>query len=279
MKTESVERFDRTAEGYLRWWAPVLAPASMRLISRVGRLWPELPGGEPLDVIDMGCGTGNLLFEAARRWPSARLVGLDASEGMLEVARRQAAALPDSARSRIKFVAADAAAAPAPDASFDLVMTGFMIQQVTDRATAMAELFRICRPGGRVAIVGWLTETVPFGPEAALEEALAEVGVVRPAPRDVKSGHFRTVRQAADELRRAGFRGVAARAERLEHPWQAEDFITYRTTTRDLDLFEAMTENSRRQTLEVLRRRLNGISEEKLVHRPPIVSIVARRGS
>ena len=277
MKTESVERFDRTAEGYLRWWAPVLAPASARLIASLGRLRAGLPGGEPLDVIDMGCGTGNLLFEAARRWPSARLVGLDASEGMLEVARRQAAALPDSARSRIKFVAADAAAAPAPDASFDLVMTGFMIQQVTDRATAMAELFRICRPGGRVAIVGWLKEPVPFGPEAALEDALAEVGVVRPAPRDVKSGHFRTVRQAADELRRAGFRQVSARSGQLEHAWSAEDFITYRTTTRDLDLFEAMTEETRGRTLEALRRRLTALAPDDLVFRPPIVSIVARK--
>ena len=278
MKTESVERFDRTAEGYLRWWAPVLAPASARLIASLGRLRAGLPGGEPLDVIDMGCGTGNLLFEAARRWPSARLVGLDASEGMLEVARRQAAGLPDSARTRIKFVAADAAAAPAPDASFDLVMTGFMIQQVTDRATAMAELFRICRPGGRVAIVGWLKEPVPFGPEAALEDALAEVGVVRPAPRDVKSGHFRTVRQAADELRRAGFRQVSARSGQLEHAWSAEDFITYRTTTRDLDLFEAMTEETRGRTLEALRRRLTALAPDDLVFRPPIVSIVARKG-
>ena len=278
MKTESVERFDRTAEGYLRWWAPVLAPASARLIASLGRLRAGLPGGEPLDVIDMGCGTGKLLFEAARRWPSARLVGLDASEGMLEVARRQAAGLPDSARTRIKFVAADAAAAPAPDASFDLVMTGFMIQQVTDRATAMAELFRICRPGGRVAIVGWLTEAVPFGPEAALEEALAEGGVVRPAPRDVKSGHFRTVRQAADELRRAGFRRVSARSGQLEHAWSAEDFITYRTTTRDLDLFEAMTEETRGRTLEALRRRLTALAPDDLVFRPPIVSIVARKG-
>jgi len=277
MKTESVERFDRTAEGYLRWWAPVLAPASARLIDRVGRLCPGLPSGEPVDVIDMGCGTGNLLFEAARRWPSARLVGLDASEGMLEVARHQAAGLPDSVRTRINYVAADAAAVPAPDASFDLVMTGFMIQQVTDRATAMAELFRICRPGGRVAIVGWLKEPVPFGPEAALEDALAEVGVVRPAPRDVKSGHFRTVRQAADELRRAGFRRVSARSGQLEHAWPAEDFITYRTTTRDLDLFEAMTEQTRGRTLEALRRRLTALAPDDLVFRPPNVSIVARK--
>jgi ubiquinone/menaquinone biosynthesis C-methylase UbiE len=277
MKTESVERFDRTAEGYLRWWAPVLAPAAARLLDRVETADRALRAGRPIDVIDMGCGTGNLLFEAARRWPGARLVGLDGSDGMLDVARRQAVGLPEPVRARIGFVTADAAAVPVADASFDLVISGFMIQQVPDRPVAMAELFRMTRPGGTLAIASWLTEKVPFGPEAALEEALAEAGVARPAPRDVKSGHFRSVRQAADELRRAGFRRVSARAERLDHAWSAEDFITYRATTRDLDLFEAMTEDERGRTLESLRRRLATLTPDQLVARPPIVSIVARK--
>ena len=184
MITESVERFDRTADGYLRWWAPVLAPASVRLMDRLEAVDHGLTGGRPLDAIDIGCGTGNLLFGAARRWPSARLVGLDASTGMLTVARRKAASLPDSVRARISFVMSDAANIPAPDASFDLVMSAFMIQQVPDRAAVLGELHRISKPDGFVAIAGWLTEKTPFEPEAVLEEVLAKAGVVRPAPRD-----------------------------------------------------------------------------------------------
>ena len=137
MKNACVERFDRTAEGYLRWWAPVLAPASARLVDRVGHLDPELPGGRTSDVIDVGCGTGTGLFEAARRWPGARLVGLDASVGMLSVAQREQRHLPESALERISYLVADAAAIPAPDASFDLVMTGFVLQQVPDRPAVL----------------------------------------------------------------------------------------------------------------------------------------------
>jgi ubiquinone/menaquinone biosynthesis C-methylase UbiE len=255
----------------------VLAPAAATLVQRIEAGDRGLTAGRPCDVIDMGCGTGNLLFEAARRWPGARLVGLDGSDGMLDVARRRAAALPESLRARVSYVTSDAAAVPFPDASFDLVITGFMLQQVPDRPAAMAELYRITRPGGIIGLAGWLVEKIPFAPEVALEDALAESGVVRPAPRDVKSGHFRTARQATDELRRAGFRRVSARAGQLQHAWSAEGFITYRTTTRDLDLFEAMTAETRARTLAALRRRLGAMAPEDLVFEPPIVSIVAHK--
>jgi ubiquinone/menaquinone biosynthesis C-methylase UbiE len=278
VKTESVERFNRTAEGYLRWWAPVLAPASTMLLDRLEVVDRGLTGGRTLDVVDVGCGTGNLLFEAARRWPAARLVGLDASTGMLDVARREAAALPDSTRVRVGYVEADAAAIRFADDSFDLVMSAFMLQQVPDRAAVLSELFRISSPGGLVGIAGWLTETVPFRPDLALEAALAEAGIVRPTPRDARSGHFRSVRQAAEELRRAGFANVAARADQLEHRWPAEDYITYRTTTRDLDLFEVAPAEAREKAINSVRRRLGSMAQEDLVFRPPIVTIVARKG-
>jgi trans-aconitate methyltransferase len=77
MNNPTIERFDRTAAGYQRWWAPVLAPASKRLIDRLDRLNPGLSAGEPRVVLDLGCGTGNLIFEAARRWSAANLTGLD----------------------------------------------------------------------------------------------------------------------------------------------------------------------------------------------------------
>jgi ubiquinone/menaquinone biosynthesis C-methylase UbiE len=278
MNSPCVERFDRTAEGYLRWWAPVLAPASVRLVDRLGRLDPGLPGGETRDVLDVGCGTGNGLFEAARRWPSARLTGLDASIGMLDVARHEGDRLPESARARIAYVQADATAVPAPYESYDLVMTGFVLQQVPDRPAVLRELRRVLRPGGTLAIYGWIKEKVPFAAEVELENALADAGVVRPPSKEIRAGHYRTVRSAADELRSAGFRRVAPRTDALDHRWMVEDFIAYRTTTRDLDLFEALDEPTRRKAVESLRRRLQTLGPEDMVYRPPVVSIVARRG-
>jgi hypothetical protein len=70
---------------------------------------------------------------------------------------------------------------------------------------------------------------------------------------------------------------VAARADHLAHRWSAEDFLRYRTTTRDLDLFESMAEDVRRRAVVDLRARLHAMAEGELVFRPPVVSIVARR--
>ena len=277
MTNACAERFNRTAEGYLRWWAPVLAPASVRLVDRVGRLDPGLAGGKPRDVLDIGCGTGTGLFEAARRWPGARLTGLDASVGMLDVARREQSRLPESAQQRISYLRADAAAIAVADASFDLVTTCFVLQQVPDRAPVLREIHRILRPGGILAICGWVKEKVPFAPKAELENALTETGVVRPPSQEVRSGYYGSLSGAAGELRAAGFRRVAARADALDHPWTIDDFIEYRTSTRDVELSESLDEPTRLKAIDALRRRLNALTPDQLVYRPPVVSILARK--
>lgn len=278
MKSEAVQRFDRTADGYLRWWAPMLAPASVRMIDRLDRVDPGLPGGSARDVLDMGCGTGNGLFEAARRWPGTRLTALDASVGMLAVARREGARLDDSIARRIRYVEGGAEELPAPDSSFDVAMSGFVLQQVPDRMPVLRELRRVLKPGGIVAITGWLSEPQPFSAEAAVEDGLADAGVVRPIRLDVRSGPYRSARAAAEEMRAAGFRRVAARSDRLEYPWRVDDYIAYRTTTRDLPLFETLDAPTRRRAVEAIRKRLGALAPEQLVHRAPIVTIVARRG-
>jgi SAM-dependent methyltransferase len=277
MTSPAAERFNRTAEGYLRWWAPVLAPASLRLVDRLGRIDPGLPGGEARDVLDAGCGTGSSLLEAARRWPAARLVGLDASVGMLALAGREAGRLPAGARERVGFIESDSASLPFADRSFDLVMTAFMLQLVPSRPPVLAEFRRVLRPGGIVAIAGWLTESEPFAPEAELEAALSDAGIVRPPRLEARSGHYRSAAAAAAELRRAGFRGVAPREETVDHTWTREDFAAYRETTRDRDLFEGLEPDARNRALLALERRLRALTPDQLVYRPPIVSLVGRR--
>jgi ubiquinone/menaquinone biosynthesis C-methylase UbiE len=266
MKSPVIDRYDRTAEGHLRWWAPVLAPASVRLIERLEALDPGLRGGEPRLVLDIGCGTGSSLFESAPRWPGAMLTGLDASIGMLAVAQREAERLPAEARDRISYIVASADQLPFEDRSFDLAICGFMLQLVPDRVPVLAEMHRVLRPGGTVAILGWIQEKEPPPLEAALEAALAETG----------SGHFPSARVAAQELRRAGFRRAAAREETLDYTWAIDDFVTYRETTRDRDLFDSLDAPTREKGLAACDRRLRALPREALRYRPPIVSLVGR---
>ena len=98
-------------------------------------------------VLDVATGTGDMALEVLRQYPDAQVVGLDFTPEMLALARGKAGALAP----RIDWVVADAMRLPFADASFDGVVTGFALRNVTDIPTAFAEMARVTRPGGRVA--------------------------------------------------------------------------------------------------------------------------------
>lgn len=102
-----------------------------------------------LRVLDVACGTGNLAIPAARK--GAVVSGADIATNLLEQARQRAAAEGLNA----SFQEGDAEQLPFPDAHFDLVMTmfGAMFAPRPDRVAA--ELMRVCRPGGVVAMANW----------------------------------------------------------------------------------------------------------------------------
>ncbi|MEO6029624.1 MAG: ubiquinone/menaquinone biosynthesis methyltransferase [Candidatus Binatia bacterium] len=94
-------------------------------------------------VLDLACGSGDLT--AAARAAGARVVGLDVSAGMLEAAR--ARQLGDV------LVRGDALALPLADGSMDAVVSGFALRNFVDLAAAFAEVARVLRPGGRLALL------------------------------------------------------------------------------------------------------------------------------
>jgi demethylmenaquinone methyltransferase/2-methoxy-6-polyprenyl-1,4-benzoquinol methylase len=105
------------------------------------------PGDSALDVC---CGTGDLALELARRvGPGGRVVACDFSERMLELARAKG----DGAAAPIEFEWADALELPYDDGSFDAVTVGFGVRNLADLDRGLAELARVLRPGGRLAIL------------------------------------------------------------------------------------------------------------------------------
>lgn len=102
-------------------------------------------------VLDLASGTADLAIRVAERHPSARVTGVDPSRAMLEIGRQKLAAR--GLTERVTLVVGDAQALPQPDHSFDGVCMGFGIRNVPDRAKALAEIARVTRPGGRVAIL------------------------------------------------------------------------------------------------------------------------------
>jgi SAM-dependent methyltransferase len=122
-------------------------------IATAGETLVDAAGIEPgHDVLDVGCGSGNATIPAAKR--GARVTGLDASPGLIEVAREKGA----DAMVEVDWVVGDAQALPFEDGSFDRVISIFGHMFAPDHAATAAELKRVCRPGGRIAIACWTPE-------------------------------------------------------------------------------------------------------------------------
>jgi demethylmenaquinone methyltransferase/2-methoxy-6-polyprenyl-1,4-benzoquinol methylase len=132
--------FDRIARVYDRMNSVMTAGMHHRWRARAADLARVGPGSRALDV---ATGTGDLAIELAGR--GASVVGLDFSDGMLDLARRKAP--------QIEFVQGNALALGYPDASFDAVTVGFGARNFSDLGQGLREMARVTRPGGRVVIL------------------------------------------------------------------------------------------------------------------------------
>jgi demethylmenaquinone methyltransferase/2-methoxy-6-polyprenyl-1,4-benzoquinol methylase len=93
-------------------------------------------------ALDLATGTGDLAFAIAAR--RARVVGMDITFRMVELARAKTNGAPD-----VRFLVGDMLALPFPSASFDIVTTGYGLRNVPDLAQAIDEIRRVLKPGGR----------------------------------------------------------------------------------------------------------------------------------
>jgi ubiquinone/menaquinone biosynthesis C-methylase UbiE len=133
----------------------------------------SFPGGEPLQfwtrigrrsierlklplgatVLDVGCGTGSSALPAAEKvGPRGKVIGVDLAERLLEIARRKAQM---GGLANARFETGDMERLGYPDGCFDAVVAVFSIFFVADMARQLRELWRMCSPGGRLAVTTW----------------------------------------------------------------------------------------------------------------------------
>jgi ubiquinone/menaquinone biosynthesis C-methylase UbiE len=126
----------------------------------------DLAAGER--VLDVGCGSGVVTRQIAGRvGPTGRVVGLDPSPALLAVARELAreAGLTDN----VEFLEGSALRLPFPDASFDAVVCVTVLSHVPKGETAIPELARVLRPGGRLGVFDFDSDMTIFThPDRAL---------------------------------------------------------------------------------------------------------------
>lgn len=97
-------------------------------------------------ILDLGCGTAELLLEVHRRAPGAELVGVDVAGRMLQAAREKAR----KEEVPLSLVQGDALRLPLPDASADAAVTAFTLRNVPGVDLLFQECLRVVKPGGRV---------------------------------------------------------------------------------------------------------------------------------
>jgi demethylmenaquinone methyltransferase / 2-methoxy-6-polyprenyl-1,4-benzoquinol methylase len=110
-------------------------------------------------VLDVCTGTGDLALAAVNRRPGASVVGVDFAAEMLRLGLVKVRAA--SLGNRIQLVRGDAARIPVGDATCDAATIGFGIRNVAEPERALAEIARILKPGGRLAILEFGQPRIP----------------------------------------------------------------------------------------------------------------------
>jgi len=169
-------------------------------------------------VLDVAAGNGNATLAAARRF--ATVVSTDYVPELLERGRRRAEA---EGLSGVTFEVADAERLPYPDARFDAVLSTFGVMFAPNHRRAAAEMMRVCKPGGRIALASWT-------PAGFIGQLLRTVGAhVAPLPGVVSPAMWGTEKHLA---------GLFGGASSIRHAARTFAF-RYRSAEHFLDVFRA----------------------------------------
>ncbi|HEX5726642.1 MAG TPA: arsenite methyltransferase [Longimicrobiaceae bacterium] len=170
----------------------------------------ELRPGET--VLDLGSGGGiDVLLSARRVGPEGRVYGLDMTDEMLELARRNQR---EAGVENVEFLRGTIEEVPLPDASVDVIISNCVINLSGDKRRVLAESFRVLKPGGRFAV----SDVVVRGPVPAEVKRSMElwVGCVAGA---LEEDEFRRL------LVEAGFAGVEIEPTRVYRAEDAQAFL------------------------------------------------------
>jgi ubiquinone/menaquinone biosynthesis C-methylase UbiE len=270
----TASRYDAMADGYARFWAPVLRRSAEAVLDHLA---PAIEaalarGAGSARLLDVGSGTGTLAVAALQRWSGLEVTGIDPSGGMLEVAKRTAAAnLAPEAAARFRVAVASADEVPDSLGRFDAAMSSFVLQLVPSRAAALREIRRVLAPGGTFAWVTWQQSERAFEPDRVANAVLDDFGFDPPEP-DSRPGDVASPAAAALAMRRAGFRQVTAWSTDLEYAWDARGYLEFLTDFDEASLFEDLEPKERREIESKILAGLEQLDADQLTLRLPIVS-------
>ena len=176
-----------------------------------------------MDLLDVGCGPASITADLAERVAPGRVVALDAAAGALEAAR---ATLRDRGLSeQVEVTSGDVMALPFEDATFDVVHAHQVLQHLADPVGALAEMRRVTRPGGIVAVRDAVYSAMTWFPEPAGMEQWRSVYM---ATARANGGEPDAGSRLLSWAREAGFTDVTASASTwcyatpADRAWQSQ---------------------------------------------------------
>ena len=161
-------------------------------------------------VLDVAAGSGNATLAAARR--GCEVVGVDYVPELLERGRLRA----DAEGLEVEFVTGDAEALPFEDGSFDAVISVLGVMFTPNQEQAAAELLRVCRPGGRIALASWT-------PDSFVAEMFRTVTAHAPQPPGLKPPGLWGTEERLEELLGAGLETLETRRRQFVFRYRSPD--------------------------------------------------------
>ncbi len=209
---ELIERiFDEAASAYNRIGPDIYTQFAERLVGRIS-LVPDA------HVLDIATGTGAVLLPVARRvGTEGRIVGTDISSSILAEAE---SALRAAGTSHIELCKMDAECLEFPDNSFDVVTCAFGLFFFPDMEAALREIYRVCRPGGYIALSLFSNACPMFEPgmPAFIQQCLAYETLLMLPQKVITSPE-----ETENNLSRAGFLSCESQVERYEFVYESLD--------------------------------------------------------
>jgi ubiquinone/menaquinone biosynthesis C-methylase UbiE len=253
------ERYSMRAGVYDALWSPVIQPMAEPVLR-------ALPLAGARRVLDLGTGSGGLLPRIRQLAPSASLLGVDRSPGMLRLA---------SQKHPGPLAVMDAQALALRDHAFDVVILAFALFHVPEPRRALAEIKRLLRGDGLVAIVTWGPEILPEAHGVWDEELKSAGAVVQTLSATDQKASFDSAVKLATFLEEAGFVSVRTWSQSFEHRWSSEGHFEYCLGSNARLRLESLDEEARAACLKRIRKRLDGLDQSSYVYRPEVVFGIA----
>lgn len=255
------ERYSQRAEAYERFWSPIIRPAGERLIS-------QLPLNVASMVVDIGTGTGALLPAIRRAAPSATVLGVDRSDGMLRLARQKHPGWLALMDVQQLALAAN---------RFDVAVVAFVLFHLPTPERCLGEVNRVLKPGGTVGTVTWGAERTPAAGAIWDEELEAAGAHFIELPATDNRECCDNGAKVTDLLEQSGFLTPRVWSESIEHRWRPDDYFEYQMRSTSRLRLLSLDEGDRETCLGRIRKRLSATDDEQYTYSGEVVMATARK--